>query len=190
MSAVGVVLGHLRLATAQHHQQLEDDLQVVERLSSSADRRAIVLRYYQMHAVADAALGVWLGDMAELDYTSRRRTPLLLNDLQVLGLTAPPLPDPGALTIAGRTEALGVLYVLEGSALGGRVIRKALMARGQDHAGLGFLDPYGDQTGDRWTSFISVLERVGVRDVAGVARGGLMGFAHARACLVDRAMAD
>jgi heme oxygenase len=190
MSAVGVVLGHLRLATAQHHQQLEDDLNVVERLSSPADRRAIVLRYYQMHAAADAALGVWLGDMADLDYTSRRRTPLLLADLQSLGLIAPPLRQSGALIVASQTEALGVLYVLEGSTLGGRVIRKALAARGQDHAGLGFLDPYGDQTGDRWKSFISVLEREGPADLDGVARGGLAGFAHARACLVERAMAD
>jgi heme oxygenase len=190
MSAAGVVLGHLRLATTQHHQQLEDDLNVVERLSSPADRRAIVLRYYQMHAAADAVLGVWLGDMADLDYTSRRRTPLLLSDLRDLGLSVPPLRDASALMVASRAEALGALYVLEGSTLGGRVIRKALAARGHDHAGLGFLDPYGDRTGERWKSFISVLEREGADDLDGVALGGLAGFAQARACLVERAMAD
>jgi heme oxygenase len=185
MSATDAVLTQLRLATASRHQALEEDLNVIERLGSPPDRRALVARYYGMHAAADFALQTWLGSMRDLDYSARRRTPLLLRDLAALGLAVPPLADGPAITVSSQAEALGLLYVLEGSTLGGRVIRKTLAAQGIDDLGLSFLDPYGAETGNRWKQFLAVLDRDGAHDVDGVIRGGLAGFANARLCLTQ-----
>ncbi len=84
--------------------------------------------------------------MPDLDFANRSRTGLL-----AAFAGHRPLPDFPAPT--GQAEALGMLYVLEGSTLGGRFITGALAARGVIDPGLAFLDPYRDQTGVRWRSF-------------------------------------
>ena len=189
MSSVGPVLARLRLATSHAHQTLEDHLNAIESLSSPTDRRMLVARYYDMHASADFALDAWLGEVADLNQASRRRTPQLVGDMSVLGLTIPPPARLPRVIVASGAEALGFLYVLEGSSLGGRVIAKALRAKGSDMRGLSFLDPYGDQAGGRWKSFLAVLERDGGDDLEGVVRGALAGFRHAACCLTAPARA-
>ena len=181
----GSLLGMLRKVTAPLHKALEDQLGVIKRLSSDADRRRLVERYYRMHASADTALGPWLETIDGLDHLMRRRTPLLVEDLHALHLFVPEAAPIPKVEIADRFEALGFLYVLEGSTLGGRIIHKALSARGCSLTGVGFLDPYGSSTGERWRSFLAVLEREGASDPDGVERGGLKGFAHADACLLQ-----
>lgn len=184
MLSVGPVLSRLRVVTAHLHQTLEDRLDAIERLSSQSDRRALVSRYYRMHASADLALEAWLGEAADLDPAARRRTPLLVKDMAALGLTTPPVSGLPRIALESLAEALGFLYVLEGSALGGRVIRKGLQAKGKTLRGLSFLDPYGDETAGRWRSFLGILEREGAGDPDGVMRGGLAGFEHASSCLL------
>src|ERR1700761_6541969 len=130
MSFAGPVLLRLRLATAHVHRALEDRLNAVERLSHADDRQALVSRYYRMHASAERAVDVWLGSVADLDLAARRREPLLVRDMAVLGLIEPSAHTLPPVVIKSVAEALGVLYVLEGSSLGGRVIRKGLEARG------------------------------------------------------------
>jgi heme oxygenase (biliverdin-IX-beta and delta-forming) len=90
-----------------------------------------------------------------------------------------------SLDIHTRAEALGALYVLEGSSLGGRVILKELKRRGASLAGLGFLDPYGADTGKRWRSFLIILERelTSCEQKADAVKGALNTFAFANACL-------
>jgi heme oxygenase len=83
-----------------------------------------------------------------------------------------------------------MLYVLEGSSLGARVIRKQAAAQGQDMTGLSFLDPYGAAVGERWKAFTAVLARECPADdhqaVEDVVRGGVAGFACAESWLCDR----
>ena len=78
-----------------------------------------------------------------------------------------------------------MLYVLEGSTLGGRFITGALAARGVTDPDLAFLDPYRDQTGVRWRGFLAVLVRE-VRDnglIAEACRGAMRAFDHAETIL-------
>jgi heme oxygenase len=85
-----------------------------------------------------------------------------------------------------QAEALGMLYVLEGSTLGGRLILRTLKDRGVDDPRLAFLDPYGPETGVRWRSFQSVLARETSHDeklVAQACGGALSGFWHAERVL-------
>ena len=96
-----------------------------------------------------------------------------------------PQHPPGVL-IASRAEALGFRYVIEGTALGGRVILRELASHGIDTTELGFLDPHGARTGEVWRRFCGVLERElasapGALDAA--VTGAEKGFAYARACL-------
>lgn len=182
------VLARLRAETRAAHEALEADLDIFHHLASDAGRRRLARRFHGLHAGAEAVLAPWLAALPGLDYEARRRRPALDRDLAHFGEPSPtpcPLADP-----ASRAEALGLFYVLEGSTLGGQVIRKRLLAGGQTLDGVSFLDPYGADTGSRWKAFLAVLDRECPPDrpEAGeaAARGGVAGFTAARAWLCAR----
>ena len=83
-----------------------------------------------------------------------------------------------------------MMYVLEGSTLGGRMILRELSLRGVSDARLAFLDPYGSETGSFWRAFLHVLGReTGEDDIAvqAACRGGVDAFAHAERVLCGEA---
>jgi heme oxygenase len=176
----------LRAATAGDHERLETRLAVHERIGDRAARAALLARYWRFHASAEAALAPWLGGVDGLDFDARRRTPLLRRDFVDLGL-APPIGAAEGAAVGSLGAALGLMYVLEGSALGGRVIRRELAQRGQDFVGLGFLDPYGGETGARWCSFLEVLARETRQpaEAEAAVAGAQTGFRHAEAVLCE-----
>ncbi len=154
------------------HERLEAGLRVVDRLSSPATRAELVRGYGRLHGAADRALRPWLDETPGLDYGGRRTPAPAASD------RFPPLTS--------EAEALGALYVLEGATLGGRIIRRELAVRGASLTGLEFLDPYGEAAGDRWRSFLAVLELRGADDPDGVERGAIAAFGFAEACLAEK----
>lgn len=181
------VLERLREATRPAHERLEERLDMLSKLGSVEQRRTLAAAFHRLHAGMERELAPWLADLDGLDFDDRRRSLVLDADLAALGATAP--APTAAPRPAGRAEALGLMYVLEGSSLGGKVIRKYAERAGLDMSGLGFLDPYGERTGQAWRSFLAVLEReCPAQDEAlgqAAARGGVMGFAHAEQVLLD-----
>lgn len=171
------ILDHLRLATRDLHQTLEARLDVFARIADPARRREMVSRFLAFYRPAEAALAGMLGDEPDLEFEARRKVPALERDAATLKAAAPadaPLAAP-----SGRSEALGFLYVLEGSTLGGRVIDKQLRVRGLSPEGLSFFQGYGEATGARWKAFCAVLERAD--DKAAAARGARSAFAQMEA---------
>jgi len=175
------VRGDLRAATDAIHHRLEARLDVVERLADPALRPDLMRRYAALHIPADEALARHLSNLPGLDFPGRSRTPLLAR----FAGEDPPPAFPVPLT---RAEALGMLYVLEGSTLGGRIILRALAGRGVDDPNLAFLDPYGAETGARWRGFLAVLSRETDDDedrIAQACRGARSGFLHAERLLCE-----
>ena len=181
------VLQALRAATHHLHETLDARLDLPERLADMAARRAIVRRFQGFQSGLERALGGHLDHLPDLDLAGRRRAHRFAADLAALGAPATPPPSVCPMPRAGSIgEALGLLYVGEGSTLGGKVIGKRLTARGVSLTGLGFLDPYGDDTGSIWRGFLAVLEREGGRCPDQVVAGGVSGFTHAVAWLCDQ----
>jgi heme oxygenase len=181
-SEPGDVLACLRLATQHQHARLDERLDAVARFSDPGQRRGLSQRYAAFHIPADVVLAPWLTDVPDLDLAARSRTPLLAAFASERRL--PEFPAP-----ASQAEALGMLYVLEGSTLGGRVITGALAARGVVDPDLAFLDPYREQTGVRWRGFLAVLDRE-VRDdgpIVEACRGAVRAFDHAEHVLCGEA---
>lgn len=97
------------------------------------------------------------------DLGLRCKVPLLEHDLRSLGLSdaaiasTPRCQELPALGDASR--ALGVLYVLEGSTLGGQVIGRHLRLRlpTEVAAAASFLRGYAENTGSMWQEFRRVL---------------------------------
>ena len=152
---------------------------MVASLGDPIMRRGMIGRYAAFHIPADATLAPYLDDVDGLEMQARRRTPLLADFAGVGPL--PRFPRP-----ASRAEALGMLYVLEGSTLGGRLILRMLADEGIRDPDFAFLDPYGAETGSRWRSFLSVLARETGEDerrIAEAGQGALCGFEHAERVL-------
>lgn len=105
----------------------------------------------QLAALAPALDPAW-------ELPARRRAHLILADLADLAGGAVPTPPqcPVLPPVATPAQALGVLYVLEGSTLGGQVLARQL-----EKAGLGaarrYFTAYGALTGPRWQATCRLL---------------------------------
>ena len=164
---IGETTARLRTATATAHQRLEDDLDIFGKVAGADSRRRLVERFHGLHVGAERALSPWLHDIDGLVFGERSRLPALDRDLKALGATVAGLvPVCAVASPASVAEALGMLYVLEGSTLGGHVIGRRMASEGLDRVGLTFLDPYGARVGERWRDFLAVLERETASDAA------------------------
>jgi heme oxygenase len=179
----------LREATGAAHQELDGMLGIVSRLAAPGGPAAMLPRYFALHAIAEPPIEAALAHLsatarAALQPQTRQRVPAIAGALRRLGLPTPKLPD-HRLALSSTAAALGALYVLEGSSLGGRLILRDLHAAGADTAGLEFLDPYGDSTGARWRALLAVLETElrGESDRTYACDAALATFTLARACL-------
>jgi heme oxygenase len=92
-------------------------------------------------------------------HESRSRVPHLRRDLAALGRTNDemakiPLCHAASRLTQGQAAAVGSIYVLEGSTLGGQVIGRAMAdAAWLPHGGLAYFNPYGVRTGEMWRGF-------------------------------------
>ena len=180
-SAESTAINHLRQVTGELHRRLESRFDAVTELADPARRPLIIRRYAALHSPAHTALAPKLDGVDGLDFAARIRAWRAVRWPASDAWAMPPFPEP-----ADRWEALGFLYVLEGSTLGGRFILRELEAKGIAGPELYFLDPYGRAGGRIWRSLLGVLEREGSRGptyLEGICRGAMRGFLHAERVL-------
>ena len=126
-----------------------------DELSLPTYRRYLLLQW-RLHAPLEVALARWLP--ADWVTLRLRKSDWLRRDLQTLGWQ--PVESPAQrCEIESVAQALGVLYVLEGSTLGLQVVRRQLQQR---HPAVlcasRFILGYGADTGRHWRDFLARLE--------------------------------
>lgn len=133
MSAPRSAVAELRRATAASHDAVDAAFGAHD-LSDRAAYRAFLLAHARALPAAEAA-------MAALDFahTLSPRTPLLAADLAALG---EPMPAPLPFAVEDDAARWGVLYVVEGSRLGGAMLAKQVPA-GLPKAYLAAVHPSG-----------------------------------------------
>jgi len=95
---------------------------------------------------------------AEWAGTRLSKSAWLAADLRALD-TPCDVPAATVPVIRSWAEALGALYVIEGSTLGLQAVRKRLRPEHPARRGAGrFVEGYGDQAAQQWRSFLAVLE--------------------------------
>jgi heme oxygenase len=87
----------------------------------------------------------------------RPRAPLARADLFRLG-QRPGLTEAEAPRLESPAAWLGFRYVVEGSSLGGALIRRHLAEHAPDLPPLAFFDPHGPERGRLWGAFCARLE--------------------------------
>jgi heme oxygenase len=148
----------LRRDTREAHDRIEAALHLPRVLESVESYGRLLQRWYGFYAPVEAQLARHQID--GLDLIARKKVPLLCRDLGQLGLEAPAHYITGYDETETPARALGCLYVLEGSTLGGQLISRELHSRlgiTADNGGA-FYASYGSQIGPMWRQFGQVVE--------------------------------
>ncbi|WP_375398637.1 biliverdin-producing heme oxygenase [uncultured Sphingomonas sp.] len=164
----------LRAATASHHQRVDATFSAVA-FGDAASYGAFLRAQAAAHLPVEEALAE--GGIATIvpDWAARRRGGLIADDLAALGLDVPPAA--GAIRFDTAAALLGALYVLEGSRLGGTLLKRSV-APGLPASFLGG----GDSAA--WRSLLALLDdKLGTA----VARGRAIAAAGAVFALFEAA---
>lgn len=157
----------LRRATASIHAEVERLTLMAPLVSESVtleDYRRYLLVIAAIYAPLEAGLYRLLDETLTARLGLRPKLPALIEDLKEQGLTSSPqqlqlIPPP--LLPADPSFAVGGLYVIEGSTLGGHTIARHLRRRlGDAVGGTRLLDFHGPQTAAAWKTFTTGLNEL------------------------------
>ena len=113
----------LRAGTAAEHERVDSLFSTLD-LARADDYRLFLTAQAAAFLPVEDALDAAGAEQFVADWQARRRSHLLREDLQALGAPIPaPEPVPA---LHGTAEILGAVYVLEGSRLGGAMLKRSV----------------------------------------------------------------
>ncbi|AWH86021.1 heme oxygenase [Flavobacterium album] len=158
-------LDNLRQATAKSHTDLEE-LPISASVTDTNVTNSEYAGYLKLmrDVTADTEENIFpLLEGIIPDLMQRSKTHHIDADLAVLGIEIGTHSRPVTRNLKEISTgfALGIMYVVEGSSLGGRVILKNISAAlGYDaENGASYFAGYGGQTGSYWKNFLSALSQ-------------------------------
>ena len=150
----------LKNETKEAHQSLEKLLipYIKQTNTTEAYSRLLEMFYGYMKPVEDLIDQHVAKDKIPA-YSNRRKVESLLNDLKHSGNNDIPQLADELPEINSHNQAIGAMYVFEGSTLGGKIINKILMGNlgKESQEGFSFYNGYGEQTHAMWGSFTGAL---------------------------------
>lgn len=147
----------IKEATKEAHQQLEKKVVLkMKGIRSNADYADVLKHFYAYFSEVEKAIKPFITADVLPDYAERRNSVYLKADIEELGSSVDELPEAVAPQITNTVEALGALYVMEGSIMGGPIIVQMLAKYGVDK-GVSFFSGYGESTGQMWGKFVGVM---------------------------------
>jgi heme oxygenase (biliverdin-IX-beta and delta-forming) len=169
----GSLRTHLRAATMAAHELLDHAMQA----ASGWQTRADYARFLSLQHAARAPLEAWLAAHAPTGLAPPPQNGLIAQDLAQLHT---PLPAPAPLFTIGRPgpgAALGIAWVLAGSALGNKAIARQVARIGGGTWPTAFLGDDGAMT--FWQDLRARIEGPAAPDeAAGATRAAEAVFAH------------
>lgn len=157
-----MVSEYLKQNTAEYHnaaEKLFNSEKIFNKTFTLEDYRKIIHTNYLMLLHSEDIIFSSLSDKfnEKLQLNERKKLPLIEKDLSGLALEN---QEPSLnLEFENEHEALGAMYVIEGSTLGGNVIAKQLSkTEGFDQVTFNFFGCYQENTGSMWKNFKEVLD--------------------------------
>jgi heme oxygenase len=148
----------LKRSAALSHASTEKALiQYVKNISSVEDYANLLYCLYGFYQPLEKTFDALLsGNVPE--YANRRKSGRLLQDISQLGYPAPKRLASQLPAMTDTITTLGCFYVIEGSALGGAVMKKMIHAKCEQipEQAFSFLSGYGN-TMELWRSFLAYL---------------------------------
>lgn len=152
---------YLKQKTAEYHDAAEllfNSQKIFSKTFTLEDYKKIIYNNYLMLFYAEDKIFRLLEDKygEKLHLVDRKKLPLIEKDFQSLHLSN---DQPYSFNIENELEALGALYVIEGSTLGGNVIAKQLSrTEGFEDLKFNFFGCYQENTGLMWKNFKDVID--------------------------------
>lgn len=141
----------LRAATEDIHRDLDNRLSILDLADKLDYRRFLRFHARTLPSIEAALAAAGIGELVD-GWSKGRRSALVEADLAALGEVMPPAAR--APAVAGTAQLLGMAYVLEGSRLGGRVLRKRVAS------GLPASFLTGDGSLGSWPALVAAIERI------------------------------
>ena len=155
----------LKTSTRQAHQDLEKlIIQKIKALRSEQEYANFLKAFYGYIAALEIEIERVITADLVADFHERRKAASLLEDIKTFNpFASEPVLCKDIPEIRTFGQALGALYVLEGSTLGGRFILKMIADRLnlQTPHGLTFFRGYGEKTELMWETFKESLNNRG-----------------------------
>ena len=158
-----MVLKRLREETRSHHERVERCFNLEARLADIGSYHELLERLIGIYEPLEAQLELLDWNGAGIDFTARRKTPMLKRDLAALSIEGRPgadhFPRADIPRFTSLAQGWGCMYVLEGATLGGQVISPMVRARLglTAETGAGFFASYGEDVGRMWKAFCSAM---------------------------------
>ncbi|MBK7392751.1 MAG: biliverdin-producing heme oxygenase [Chloracidobacterium sp.] len=158
-----MILGKLKEATREQHENLESVVGVMDKLFKREDYERLLTKFYKFYSSIEPRVGQNDMQAEGFDFEVRRKTASLESDLKNLGIfddiksvagTWDDLP-----TLDTPAKAFGACYVMEGATLGGQIIMRHLKEHldlTPDNGG-SFFNSYGHEVGSKWKEFCGVI---------------------------------
>lgn len=147
----------IKEATKEAHLQLEKKVvQKLKAIRSNQDYADLLRHFYAYFNHLEKVIAPFITADLLPDYAQRRNSSFLQKDIEALGGNIDNLPETSVPKITNAIQALGALYVMEGSIMGGSIIVQ-MLAKGGITEGVSFFSGYGPATGQMWGAFITVL---------------------------------
>ncbi|SEO83603.1 heme oxygenase [Mucilaginibacter gossypiicola] len=154
----------IKEATKDAHLQLEKKVvQHLKAIRSKQDYADLLRRFYAYFNHLESAIAPFITVDVLPDYPQRRNSSYIKTDIVDLRGNIDNLPNTTVPVISNVQQALGALYVMEGSIMGGSIIVQ-MLAKGGITEGVSFFSGYGPSTGQMWATFIGVLNGYAAND--------------------------
>lgn len=157
-----MIMGKLKEATREQHENLESIVDVMNKMFNRDDYKTLLTKFYRFYSTVEPLVAINDMKAAGLDLDARRKSHLLEADLNALGSSDEAARIKGtwngAPTIDTTAKAFGACYVMEGATLGGQVIMRHLKQHLDitPENGGSFFNSYGERVGPMWKEFIAI----------------------------------
>lgn len=156
-----MIIDKLRTATRAEHEALEQDMfPLIQGITDAKTYGQLLQLFYGYYQPLEKDIEPYGAALLD-DYAQRRKVQWIRNDLLAMDLPQDGIRiDKYNPVVDSRAAAMGALYVMEGSTLGGKIICKTIRENLglPDHNGLSFFNGYGAETGSKWKTFLQVLD--------------------------------
>jgi len=147
----------IKAATQEAHQNLEKKVVMkLKAIRNNADYADLLKYFYAYFNKLESKFAPFITAEILPDYKQRRTSVYLQADIQQLGQSTDVLPTVTVPEIHNLIQALGAMYVMEGSIMGGPYIVQMLAKNGIT-TGVSFFSGYGSDTSQKWQAFTAVM---------------------------------
>lgn len=154
----------LKAATHAAHARLDHRIMAAQPFASRANYARFVQAQYCFHCDMESVYRNPVLASVVPELAQRRRLPQLVADLADLGVAVPamrPAPAPDGRYYEKQVNALGWLYVAEGSSLGAAILAKLAAKLGlHEQFGARHLAGHPDGRARHWRQFTAALDSV------------------------------